>query len=137
MIQRSYCAGCGPAGPCQLGIATIERSGGERVLAVAAVPVTFEGTPGVAHGGWIAAVLTEVLGQFASLRGHPAATRDLAVRYRRPVPTDGVIEIIGHLRSHERGQLAMTAVMRRRGSTNALATAAGTWVERSRAADRE
>lgn len=45
-----------------------------------------EAGPGVAHGGWVAAVLDELLGQLAFEYAARVVTANLSVDYRRPVP---------------------------------------------------
>lgn len=46
----------------------------------------YEGPPGCAHGGCIAAVFDELLGYTQSLTQHPGMTGTLTVRYRVPTP---------------------------------------------------
>lgn len=46
----------------------------------------YEGPPGHVHGGFIAAVFDEVLGQTQSLSGRPGMTGRLSVSYRSPTP---------------------------------------------------
>lgn len=46
----------------------------------------YEGPPGCAHGGCIAAVFDELLGYTQSLTQHPGMTGTLTIRYRVPTP---------------------------------------------------
>jgi hypothetical protein len=46
----------------------------------------YEGHPGFAHGGWVAAILDHVLGVVACSSGVAAMTGTLTTRYRRPTP---------------------------------------------------
>lgn len=46
----------------------------------------YEGPPGCAHGGCIAAVFDELLGYTQSLTHHPGMTGTLTIRYRTPTP---------------------------------------------------
>jgi acyl-coenzyme A thioesterase PaaI-like protein len=57
-------------------------------------PLTFEGTPGLVHGGFVAATFDHLLGGAAIRSGHPIVTGTLTIRYLRPTPTntDLVIE---------------------------------------------
>lgn len=48
----------------------------------------YEGTPGVLHGGFVAATFDQVLGGAAALGGEPAVTGTLTIRYVRPTPID-------------------------------------------------
>ena len=46
----------------------------------------YEGPPGCAHGGYVAAAFDEVLGSTQSLAGRPGMTGRLIVHYRSPTP---------------------------------------------------
>jgi acyl-coenzyme A thioesterase PaaI-like protein len=46
----------------------------------------YEGPPGCAHGGYVAAAFDEVLGSTQSLAGRPGMTGRLTVHYRSPTP---------------------------------------------------
>jgi acyl-coenzyme A thioesterase PaaI-like protein len=47
----------------------------------------YEGAPGCAHGGWVAAVFDEALGMACIFSGGPAMTGEITVRYIKPTPT--------------------------------------------------
>lgn len=87
------CFGCGPAHPAGLHVRCFKTA--EGVLSPILIPGVYEGPPGVAHGGIVAAYLDEVLGA-AVLRatGRPAVTGELTVRYVKPVPIQ--TPILGH-----------------------------------------
>jgi len=46
----------------------------------------YEGPPGCAHGGYVAAAFDEVLGSTQSLAGRPGMTGRLTIHYRSPTP---------------------------------------------------
>jgi acyl-coenzyme A thioesterase PaaI-like protein len=46
----------------------------------------FEGPPGHVHGGFLAGVFDEILGQAQSLSGRPGMTGKLSISYRAPTP---------------------------------------------------
>jgi len=46
----------------------------------------YEGAPGCAHGGYVAAVFDEALGLACVFSGTPGMTGEITVRYRRPTP---------------------------------------------------
>jgi acyl-coenzyme A thioesterase PaaI-like protein len=46
----------------------------------------YEGPPGCAHGGYVAAAFDEVLGSTQSLAGRPGMTGRLTINYRSPTP---------------------------------------------------
>lgn len=48
----------------------------------------YQGAPGLAHGGIVAALLDEACGQAARLAVTPAVTSRLEVRYLEPVPVE-------------------------------------------------
>jgi acyl-coenzyme A thioesterase PaaI-like protein len=45
-----------------------------------------EGPAGFVHGGWVAAVLDQLLGSANIVSGHPAMTGELTIRYRKGTP---------------------------------------------------
>jgi acyl-coenzyme A thioesterase PaaI-like protein len=47
---------------------------------------SFEGAPGIVHGGFLAALLDEVMGVVTSYSGDPGMTSEYTLRYRRPTP---------------------------------------------------
>ncbi len=59
---------------------------GERLEAKYVVPERFQGAPGMAHGGIVAALLDEACAQAARPVVSPAVTSRLEVRYLAPVP---------------------------------------------------
>ncbi len=61
-----------------------------------AVPRQYEGYPGIVHGGIIAAILDETGGR-ARMEGpnHFMVTAQLNVRYRKPVPIETPLKVIG------------------------------------------
>jgi hypothetical protein len=57
----------------------------------------FEGAPGIAHGGFVAAVLDEALGMASALSGGPCMTAELTTRYRTHTPIATVLRIEARL----------------------------------------
>ena len=68
------------AAQCRLGIETEQRVDGGVVYALTC-PWEAEGGPRVAHGGWTAGVLDEVVGHVPLLHGQLAVTAELTVRF--------------------------------------------------------
>ena len=67
-----------------------------RCHAEVVIPVHYEGYPGVVHGGIVAAILDETGGR--ALMTDPnrfMVTAQLNVRYRKPVPSETPLEVIG------------------------------------------
>lgn len=61
---------------------------GDTVRARLRFGAAHEGTPGVVHGGMVAATFDHLLGAAAIRAGRPIVTGTLTVRYRQPTPID-------------------------------------------------
>jgi len=81
------CFGCGPEHPDGLYVRGFRTDGG--VLAPIVIARRYEGPPGAAHGGIVAAYMDEILGA-AAYRGTNkiAVTGELTVRYVAPAPLE-------------------------------------------------
>lgn len=85
-VGHRLCASCAKAGACRLGL-TCLGLGIEGVVSFDLVCGSgFEGGPGVAHGGWTAATLDEMLGTVAMLYDALTVTKSLKVDFLKPVP---------------------------------------------------
>jgi acyl-coenzyme A thioesterase PaaI-like protein len=126
----ALCGACRRLGACRLGLTKETLDDAGVVHSELRCPAGHEGGPGVAHGGWTAGVLDELLGHVPMLQGHLTVTGTLQIIFIRPVPL-------------ERSLIARTWVERREGqrwyisgllqlaSTGAdLAKANGIFVER-------
>lgn len=71
------------------------RSEGERVVAEVCLARCFEGAPGLAHGGIIAAMFDQLFGSLLVRLGVPALTGKLSVRYRKPTPIGAPLTMEG------------------------------------------
>ncbi len=72
----------------------------ERVEAVVTIAEQFNGYPGIAHGGIIAAILDETAGRAAMLDGNfdnLFVTLRLNLTYRKPTPTNTELKAVGWL----------------------------------------
>jgi acyl-coenzyme A thioesterase PaaI-like protein len=69
----------------------------------------FEGAPGRAHGGIVAAAFDDVTGFVIGQLRNPAFTGELTVRYLAPVPIDEPLEMRARLEGQERRKLFITA----------------------------
>jgi acyl-coenzyme A thioesterase PaaI-like protein len=72
----------------------------------------FEGAPGRAHGGIVAAVFDDVTGFIIGQLREPAFTGELTVRYEKPVPIETPLEMRARLVDRERRKLFITAECR-------------------------
>ncbi len=72
----------------------------------------FEGAPGRAHGGIVAAAFDDATGFVIGRLQEPAFTGELTVRYLAPVPVDEPLEIRARLDGRERRKLFISAELR-------------------------
>lgn len=91
------CIVSGPANPMGIAI-QVHREGGEAVARVALGPA-FEGAPGRAHGGVVAAIFDDTLGFVLGMERTPAYTARLTVSYLAPTPIGEELEFRARLRN--------------------------------------
>lgn len=80
------CTACARAGRCRLGLRVEELAADGEVRTELVCDESHEGGPQVAHGGWTAGVLDELVGHVPLLHGQLAVTGTLTVKFVRPVP---------------------------------------------------
>ncbi|MBI2015391.1 MAG: PaaI family thioesterase [Candidatus Rokubacteria bacterium] len=97
-----HCFGCGPGHPTGLRVRCFKTD--EGVLVPILIPRRYEGPPGVAHGGIVAAYLDETLaGAVVRATGRVAVTGELTIRYVKPAPLETPLLGAGRLvAAHER-----------------------------------
>ncbi|HUY21830.1 MAG TPA: PaaI family thioesterase [Acidimicrobiales bacterium] len=108
--SRSHFPDCivtGQANPMGMA-ADIVRDGDEAVLRTTLGPA-FEGAPGRAHGGAVAALFDEVMGFVLSIQATPAYTGRLTVTYRAATPLDQELELRAKLHSRHGRKLRIEA----------------------------
>jgi acyl-coenzyme A thioesterase PaaI-like protein len=104
------CVVSGAANP--MGIASrLWREGEEAVCEVTLGPA-FEGAPGRAHGGVVAALVDETMGLVMSISATPAFTGRLTVTYRAPVPLGERLEVRAKLAGRSGRKITVTATLR-------------------------
>jgi len=84
----------------------------DEVVADVVLGRAFEGAPGRAHGGIVAAAFDDVTGFVIGKLQEPAFTGELTVRYLAPVPVDETLEIRARLDGRERRKLFISAELR-------------------------
>jgi uncharacterized protein (TIGR00369 family) len=101
------CFVCGLENAHGLGLRFYETQGGE-VISEYIVPEHFEGYPGVAHGGVVAAMLDEVSSRAGMVEAPNRfmVTAKLRVSYRKPVPVGQPLRLVGRL-IRRRGRVAV------------------------------
>jgi acyl-coenzyme A thioesterase PaaI-like protein len=81
----------------------------DEVVAEVVLRRAFEGAPGRAHGGIVAAAFDDVTGFVIGVMHEPAFTGELTVRYVAPVPVDEVLVMRARLDGRERRKLFISA----------------------------
>ncbi|MFD0803057.1 PaaI family thioesterase [Streptomonospora algeriensis] len=84
---------------------------------------TYQGPPGLVHGGWLAALLDQALGAAAGAEGMPGLTADLNVNYRNPSPLDTPLEVTARVTGTERRKVFVAGEVRHGGRVTAEGTA--------------
>ena len=91
---NTRCFGCGRSNPAGMQLSFVETD--EGVEAAYIVPESYEGAPGLAHGGILATLLDEVMCMTAYAKlGSPVVTGELTIRYERPVPVGEPVVVRG------------------------------------------
>lgn len=84
---------------------------------------TYQGPPGLVHGGWLAALLDQALGSAAGAEGMPGLTANLDVNYRNPTPLNAPLEITARVSGTERRKVFVSGEVRHNGQVTAEGTA--------------
>lgn len=84
---------------------------GDEVVARFRLRRAFEGAPGRAHGGLVAAAFDDVTGWIIGRLREPAFTGELWVRFQAPVPVETDLEIRTRLADRDGRKLYITAEM--------------------------
>ena len=104
----------------------------DEVVAGVTLRRAFEGAPGRAHGGIVAAAFDDVTGFVIGKLQEPAFTGELTVRYLAPVPVDEPIEMRARLDGRERRKLFISGEARHNGEVIATCRAIYITVDPSR-----
>jgi len=99
------------------------RDEGDEVVADVVLGRAFEGAPGRAHGGIVAAAFDDVTGFVIAQIQEPAFTGELTVRYLAPVPVDEPLELRARLDGRERRKLFISGEARADGTVIATCRA--------------
>ena len=124
------CHGCAAAGECRFGLRHVRLHDDGAVHADVVCSTAFEGAPGMAHGGWIAAVLDEITGFLTILQAGFAVTANLRVDFKRPVPLDEMLALIAREESSIDGRWHVRGELRHASSDALLASADAVYVQR-------
>jgi len=94
------------------------------VVSPVVVPRVYEGPPGAAHGGIVAAYLDEILGVVRAT-GKISVTGELTVRYVRPAPTETPLLGRGRLVADHGRYVDVEGSLEELGAARVVATARG------------
>jgi acyl-coenzyme A thioesterase PaaI-like protein len=94
-IAHPGCVACSPTSPIGLRLSFQETPHGVRTTFECAT--TFEGYPGVLHGGIIATILDGAMVNALFARGYQAVTAELLVRFRVPVAVQRKAVVEAHV----------------------------------------
>jgi acyl-coenzyme A thioesterase PaaI-like protein len=126
----TLCGACREARLCRLGIQH-EALGGDDVANFdVTCPRDQEGGPNVAHGGWTAAVMDEMLGHVPLLHDQMSVTATLTVNFRKPVPVERPLVARAWIDEIERSKWFISGELLLLPSRSVLATATGIWIAR-------
>lgn len=89
-----------------------------------------EGGSGVAHGGWVADVLDELVGHVPLLHGQLAVTGRLSIEFLRPVPVDRMLRGTAVVTGREGSRWFVDARLHLQAGGALLAVGQGVLVER-------
>jgi acyl-coenzyme A thioesterase PaaI-like protein len=120
------CFVCGRDNPVSLRMRWDQHPEKSEIRATVTLPDHFNGYPGVAHGGVVAAVLDETAGRTVLVDGgfdDLMVTAKLEVVYRRPTPTGVPLVAVGRLLKRDGGRaLAEGELLLPDGTVSARAT---------------
>jgi acyl-coenzyme A thioesterase PaaI-like protein len=104
------CIVTGPTNP--MGVAAQTLRDGDDAVVRCTLGDAFEGAPGRAHGGMVAALFDEAMGFVLSIACTPAFTGRLTVTYRAPVPLGVPLEFRARLTGRQGRKLLMAGEAR-------------------------
>lgn len=126
----TLCGGCRAAARCRMGLMAETLRDDGVVFSELSCPRKDEGGRNVAHGGWTAGVLDELVGHTLLLRGEFAVTGTLTVVFHKPVPVEVPLIAETHVLRREGRRVFVSAELRLAETRTILASAEATMVKR-------
>lgn len=120
------CVVSGAANP--MGVAIDVRCDGDDAVADTVLGAAFEGAPGRAHGGVVAAIFDDVMGYVLSIHRLPAFTGRLTITYRAPTPIGVPLVFRASLDRREERKLHISATAHTRDGLELIAEATATFI---------
>lgn len=104
--NSNQCFACGLKNPFGLQLSFYDN-GEDEVRCEYSISDRFQGYPGVAHGGIVAAILDEAVGRVSMIANpmHFMMTATMELKYRQPVPLNTPLTITGRMLK-DRGRIA-------------------------------
>jgi len=96
---------------------------GSTVRGAGRIPTSLNGPPSAVHGGFVAAVLDELLGMAGVVAGIGGFTGTLTVRYLKPTPIGIDLDLEAHVQSVDGRKVTVTGQIAARGEVCATAEA--------------
>jgi uncharacterized protein (TIGR00369 family) len=132
---HSQCFACGQ---CADGLGLrFETSGSDEVIALWYCSNEYQGYPGIVHGGIVATILDSAMTNCLLLRGIPAVTAEMHIRYRKPLVVGAEAKITATLVGRRANLFELKAEVAQGEVTVATATArfvkASVWLENGNA----
>ncbi|MDT5080611.1 MAG: hypothetical protein QOJ80_5248 [Mycobacterium sp.] len=125
----TLCGACRVTRQCRLGVRR-EWLDGETAHFDVACPRDQEGGPNVAHGGWTAAAMDEMLGHVPLLHNQMSVTATLTVNFEKPVPVERPLAARAWIDKVEGSKWFISGELVLLPSRSVLATASGIWIAR-------
>jgi acyl-coenzyme A thioesterase PaaI-like protein len=123
VVHFAECPVSGRANPLAPEV-TVRREG-DGIRARVVLGPAFEGAPGRAHGGAVAAVFDDVMGFLATVHAVPTYAGELTIRYLAPTPLEEELDITAWVEERRPRTMITRARAVHRGKTVAEATCIG------------
>ncbi len=124
------CAVSGRSNPFSIDMSAVRR--GDAVVVRAVFGPAFEGVPGRAHGGLVAAAFDDCMGFLTAMYDHPVVQGELTIRYVAPTPIGEEVEIVVREVERQGRKVTVEAEMSAGGQVTARARGVHVVVDRQR-----
>lgn len=126
----TLCGACREAATCRLGVEREWLDGDDVATFELQCPRDQEGGPNVAHGGWTAAVMDEMLGHVPLLHDQMSVTATLTVNFKQPVPVKRSLAARAWIDTIKGSKWFISGELLLLPRRSVLATATGIWIAR-------
>jgi acyl-coenzyme A thioesterase PaaI-like protein len=126
----TLCGACHRPGRCRLGVEREWLDDDDVAVFELQCPLDQEGGPNVAHGGWTAAVMDEMLGHVPLLHNQMSVTATLTVNFTKPVPVQRPLAARAWIDRIDGSKWFISGELLLLPGRRTLATATGIWIAR-------